>query len=91
MTIVAFQKDLLYRNAGGGEFISITDSGLISETSTTVAATWGDYDNDGDPDLYESRNIHDVLYRNDGAGHFEAVLTDLFDHELSDGVLGRFR
>ena len=34
---------------------------------------WGDYDNDGDMDLYVSGEVSEGLYRNDGTGSFTEV------------------
>ena len=36
-------------------------------------ASWGDYDNDGDPDLFLTAAGRDILYRNDGDGNIRPM------------------
>jgi len=57
----------LYRNDGGA-FVDVTAvSGPIGDTSDTAGSTWGDYDNDGDLDLYVANyGTPNKLFRNDG-------------------------
>lgn len=48
------------------------DAGLVFDETTSEPA-WGDYDNDGDLDLYVTaiyKGRRSTLYRNDGNGHF---------------------
>lgn len=59
--------NLLLRNAGGGEFRIAPEAGMLAEWANTYQATWADYDNDGDADLYVCNDFApDHLYRNDG-------------------------
>jgi hypothetical protein len=60
-------------------FTIITASPIVMDTGTSVGAAWGDYDNDGFPDLLIG-NINapvDFLYRNKGDGTFERELTNV--------------
>ncbi len=41
----------LFRNDGGGTFVDAT-SGPLGDTGLGQGVAWGDYDNDGDLDLY---------------------------------------
>lgn len=68
----------LFRNNGDGTFTDVAGSTGVRNYRFTKSAAWGDYDNDGDPDLYVS-NIGDPnrLYRNNGDGTFTDVATDL--------------
>ncbi len=59
----------LLRNEGGGVFTDFT-RGVLRTTSGATAAAWGDYDNDGDLDLYVSPGR---LFRNEGGGIFTVV------------------
>ena len=61
---------VLYTN-DDGHFLPVTDSGV--SVTGTVGAFFGDYDKDGDPDLYLTRAGSNSLHRNDGRGQFEDV------------------
>ncbi|MBM3883765.1 MAG: VCBS repeat-containing protein, partial [Verrucomicrobia bacterium] len=70
----------LYHNAGQGTFTKITDSLVGGEGGASIAAAWGDYDNDGFLDLFVvNYNQPSFLYRNNGDGTFlkitDTVLT----------------
>jgi thioredoxin-like negative regulator of GroEL len=56
-----------------GRFTDITISAGLKHTGTEVASAFGDYDNDGFPDLFIIRKEGDILYRNTGKGTFEDV------------------
>ena len=71
-----FGPNQLLRSNGDGTFTDLAPAlGLIfTPDDQTVAAAWGDYDNDGDPDLYvAARNRPDRLLRNDGEAGFTDV------------------
>ncbi len=60
--------------AKGLVFTDVTVSAGIGLTNKlTESVTWGDYDNDGDPDLYLTSNGANNLFRNDGGGAFTDV------------------
>jgi hypothetical protein len=42
----------LYRNIGDGTFTDVTAQSGVGEIGLCLGTVWGDYDNDGDPDLY---------------------------------------
>ena len=63
----------LYLNRGDGHFDELPGAGGADDRGYGMGATAGDYDNDGDVDLYVSNYGPNVLYRNDGAGRFEDV------------------
>ena len=63
-----FAPNLLYRNLRNGTYEEIGASMGVDYPGDTWMATWGDYDGDGDLDLYlGNRNETNVLYRNDGS------------------------
>ncbi len=73
----------LLHNNGDGTFTDVTfDAGLGRVHYPTQTASWGDYDNDGDLDLYvgnESSSALDApsqLFRNDGDGTFTDVAAE---------------
>jgi len=70
----------LLRNLGGGRFTDVTfDAGLGEVHYPTQTASWADYDNDGDLDLYvgnesgETLTAPGQLFRNNGDGTFTDV------------------
>ena len=80
-------KSALYRN-DGGTFVEQT--GANFQPVTSGAAAWGDYDNDGDPDLLltGSQGGSDYvtrLYRNQGAGTFSDTNSPLTS--VADGAV----
>jgi hypothetical protein len=62
----------LWRNLGDGRFENITEiSGIGLPKKTCVSASFADFDNDGDPDIYVTV-VRDgnVLFTNQGNGRF---------------------
>jgi enediyne biosynthesis protein E4 len=69
------ERDLLYHNNGDGTFSDVTDrAGIDKTTSRGLGAVWGDFDNDGRPDLIVANDAQpNQLYRNLGDGRFDEV------------------
>jgi hypothetical protein len=61
----------LYRNDGKGHFENVTKEAGLDKTFYGQGVAVGDYDNDGDPDLYVTAIGRGYLMRNDGKGHFD--------------------
>ena len=68
----------LYHNAGSGKFVDVAkEAGVLNERWAKGAA-WGDYDNDGQTDLFVSNmDGPPRLYRNIGNGQFQDVAPSL--------------
>ncbi|HYP14659.1 MAG TPA: VCBS repeat-containing protein, partial [Bryobacteraceae bacterium] len=68
----------LYRNQGNGRFEDVTDSAGVRgpASSYSMGAAVGDYDNDGDADLYVTAYGGNTMYRNNGDGTFTDVTDD---------------
>jgi FG-GAP-like repeat len=70
--------DILLKNNGDGTFTNVsTQAGMLPLIDGRSIA-WGDYDNDGDLDLFISRGLDNrplkqTLYRNNGDGTFTDV------------------
>ena len=64
--------DYLLRNQGDGTFADVTNRTGLGDTRWTSGCAVGDYDNDGDPDLYVTNYGPNKLYRNDD-GRFSDV------------------
>lgn len=71
----------LFSNNGDGTFSDVTEAAGVGDTGYGMGAAVGDYDGDGDPDLYVTNFGPNVLYRNDG-GTFSDVSQELgVDHD----------
>jgi hypothetical protein len=68
----------LFRNRGDGTFEDVSARAGVGATAFTKGVAFGDYDKDGDADLYVS-NIRgaNFLYRNNGDGTFTDVAARL--------------
>jgi hypothetical protein len=56
----------LYHNNGDGTFTRIASGSLVADGGTAGGCAWGDYNNDGFPDLFVTGNNADHLYKNNG-------------------------
>jgi hypothetical protein len=72
-TRAANDRNALYRNNGDGTFTDVTAKAEVPGTAYGLGCVWGDYDNDGRPDLYVTQYGADVLYHNTGDGTFTDV------------------
>lgn len=63
----------LFENDGRGQFTDVSSQRGVSATGYGMGVASGDYDSDGDQDLYVTCVGPNLLLRNDGRGHFESV------------------
>jgi hypothetical protein len=75
----------LYRNDGKGRFEDVTEAAGLKVMLPGMGVAIGDYDNDGDPDLYLTTLGGGHLYRNDG-GKFLDVTAET-NTRAADGWL----
>ena len=66
----------LYRNLGDWRFKDVTEAAGAAGRGYGMGAAVGDYDNDGDPDLYVTNFGRNILLENDGAGSFTDVTAE---------------
>jgi hypothetical protein len=68
----------LFRNEGNGTFVDVAPAAGVTNDRFAKSVAWGDYDDDGDADLYVS-NLGEPnrLYRNQGDGTFVDVAGEL--------------
>ena len=66
-------QNALYRNNQDGRFTDVTDKASVPGTGYGLGCVWGDYDNDGNPDLFVTQYGRNVLYHNNGNGTFTDV------------------
>jgi hypothetical protein len=62
--------DVLLRNDGSGRFVDVSDEVGLAPRGYGQGIEVGDYDGDGDPDVYVSRYGTNTLWRNEGGSRF---------------------
>ena len=74
-TVFRPEADTLYRNNGDNTFTDVSKaSGIARHASWGMGMVCGDYDNDGDTDIFVANDVsRNFLFRNDGKGRFEEV------------------
>jgi hypothetical protein len=67
----------LYKNNGDNSFSKVSGGDVSKGATYSIGASWADYDNDGDADLYvpNDKDNNNFLYQNNGDGSFTAILT----------------
>lgn len=81
-------RNALLRNDGKLQFSDVTSAAGIAAGGDrwSFAASWEDYDNDGDQDLYVANDFgRNNLFRND-AGRFTNVAADAGVEDISSGM-----
>jgi hypothetical protein len=66
-------SNALYRNNRDGTFTDVTEKAGVPGTGYGLGCVWGDFDNDGFPDLFVTQYGRNVFYRNNGNGTFTDV------------------
>jgi enediyne biosynthesis protein E4 len=66
-------RNALYHNSGDGTFTDVTEKAGAPGTGYGLGCVWGDYDNDGFPDLFVTQYGRNVLYHNNANGTFSNV------------------
>lgn len=83
----------LFLNDGAGQFVNVAAASGLGDLADSVGASWGDYDNDGDLDLFVTNMeingpaVRNLFYRNNGDRTFTRITTGIVaedqDHFLS--------
>ena len=89
------QQNQLFRNRGDGTFADVSNDsgpGMLVERVSHGAAL-GDYDNDGDVDIFvsDSDAPHCTLLRNDHSGHNYLTVEAVGTHSNRDGLGAKIR
>jgi len=79
-------QNALYRNNGNGTFTDVTNRASVPGTGYGLGCIWGDYDNDGHPDLFVTQYGRNVLYHNNGDGTFTDVTDKAGVAGMEDGT-----
>ncbi len=71
-------RNSFYINEGGGYFTPMPPTAaVLGDEENTSGASWGDYDNDGNLDLFvENFRATNILYHNNGDGTFDGFIID---------------
>ncbi|MDQ3020657.1 MAG: FG-GAP-like repeat-containing protein [Bacteroidota bacterium] len=77
------RNEFLYKNNGNGFFTSVTNTPLTTNAGDSWSGSWGDYDNDGDLDVFVTNadNQLNFLFRNDGNFSFTKITNDQIVNE----------
>jgi hypothetical protein len=81
----------LYQNLGDGSFKRITSGSVVTDSAHSVSSAWGDYDNDGNLDLFVANGAlvgdeNNFLYHNNGGGTFTRMTSDVVGSIASDAA-----
>ncbi|MDZ7647638.1 MAG: CRTAC1 family protein [Cytophagales bacterium] len=80
----------LYKNNGDGTFTRVLGSVFESSIESDRSCSWGDYDNDGNLDIFITATNTNRLYRNLGDGTFTQVTGSVVeeDYTVTEGTFG---
>jgi hypothetical protein len=67
------EPNRLFKGDGKGSFVDVTAKSGLGHRGWGYGVAVGDYDNDGDPDLYVTNLGPNALFRNEGDGTFTDV------------------
>ncbi len=71
------QNENIYRNDGQGVFTKLTTGPLLNDGKNSMSSSWGDYDNDGDMDVFIANDqTFNTLFTNDGNFNFTKIIGD---------------
>ena len=80
----------LFHNLGNGTFADVTKNSGLEQKYKTTLSLWGDYDNDGYPDLYLVNHGENQLYHNEKDGTFTNVTEQCGVGDGATGLGGAF-
>ncbi|HEY3251715.1 MAG TPA: FG-GAP-like repeat-containing protein [Ignavibacteria bacterium] len=83
---VTSQNNSLYLNNRAGSFIKIITGPVVNDGGTSIGGTWGDFNNDGNLDLFVSNrnNFGNFLYRGNGDTTFTKITTGNIATDLTN-------
>lgn len=85
MIYPAGHENFLYRNNHNGNFERIVSGEVCTDLGASRTGTWGDFDNDGDEDLFVTNlgSQYNCFYQNEGIGIFTKITTSIITQENS--------
>jgi hypothetical protein len=81
--------NVMYRNRGDGTFEDVTEKSGLNQNNNrySFACAWGDYNNDGWPDLFVANDFgRKNLYRNNGNGTFTDIAPQAGVEDVGAGM-----
>ena len=87
-------NNYVYLNKGNGSLVSLESDIIVEDGGNSNGGSWGDFDNDGDLDLYVANGAFsgkgeaDFLYRNGGNGKFSKVMDSEVTNEQHRSMSG---
>lgn len=82
----------LFRNNGNGTFTKDSASAIVSGIAPSTGSNWGDYDNDGDMDVFigNANSAGNWLYKNNGAPNYTFTIdsTSIASNDPADSYAG---
>ncbi len=83
-------QNFLCENNGDGTFTRLTEGIIVNDIHISIGGSWGDYDNDGDFDLFVANwyGEDNQLYQNDGDGTFSRIITGGIVNDGGNSVSG---
>ena len=82
---LASQDDNLYLNLGGGNFYKVKTGQVVTSGGSSIGGAFGDYDNDGLPDLFVTNrnNVGNFLFHGLGDSSFVRIFTGQPANEIA--------
>lgn len=85
------QGNTLLRNDGNLHFTDVTDVAGVREGGLSLGIAWGDYDRDGDQDVYVANDFgRNALFRNNGDETFSDVSKESNTLDVGYGMSASF-
>jgi hypothetical protein len=66
-------KDRLFQQQSDGKFVDVTEKAKLDDSGYGLGVAAGDFNNDGNVDLYVTNYGKDAIYRNNGNGTFTNI------------------
>ena len=88
--VSSFGPDQLFRNAGDGTFVDVTEAAGVGDAAWGASAAFADADLDGDLDLYVSRYVDFAYDNNPACGVKERGLRSYCHPDVYNGLLDTF-